>query len=143
MKYLLDMGASVYQRRKINDSTGMVEKSFGWSTDKVTRKTIIDHLAAELIEKNVDIPSIAVLEEMKVFVINDRGKPQAAPGHHDDHVLAAAIALYNIERASKYRLPSKKKITNRMLRKNPSLLCPDGFMRRPLSEVVKYKRLRH
>ena len=143
VKYLLDMGASVYQRRKVNDSTGMVEKSFGWSTDKITRKTIIDHFAAELIEKNVDIPSKDVLDEMKVFVVNDRGKPEAAPGHHDDHVLAAAIALYNIERASKYRLPRKKKLTNRMLRKNPSLLCPDGFMRRPLSEVLKYKRLRH
>jgi len=142
VKYLLDMGVSVYQRRKFNDSSGMVEKSFGWSTDKVTRKTVIDHLAAELIEKNVDIPSIDVLNEMKVFVVNDRGKPEAAPGHHDDHVLAAAIALYNIERASKYRLPRKKKITNRMLRKNPSLMCPDGFMRRPLSEVTKYKRLR-
>ncbi len=142
VKYLLDMGVSVYQRRKINDSTGMVEKSFGWSTDKVTRKTVIDHLAAELIERNVDIPSLDVLNEMKVFVVNDRGKPEAAPGHHDDHVLAAAIALYNIERASKYRLPRKKKITNRMLRKNPSLMCPDGFMRRPLSEVTKYKRLR-
>ena len=142
VKYLLDMGVSVYQRRRVNDSTGMVEKSFGWSTDKVTRKTVIDHLAAEIIERNVDIPSIGVLDEMKVFVVNDRGKPEAAPGHHDDHVLAAAIALYNIDRASKYRLPRKKKITNRMLRKNPSLMCPDGFMRRPLSEVTKYKRLR-
>ena len=31
---------------------GMVEKSFGWSTDKITRKTIIDHLAAEMIDEN-------------------------------------------------------------------------------------------
>ena len=142
VKYLLDMGVSVYQRRRINDSTGMVEKSFGWSTDKITRKTVIDHMAAELIEKNFDIPSKGVLDEMKVFVVNDRGKPEAAPGHHDDHVLAAAIALYNIDKASKYRPPRKKKITTRMLRKNPSLMCPDGFMRRPLSDVVKYKRLR-
>jgi hypothetical protein len=30
-----------------------------------------------------------------------------------------------------------------MLRKNPSLLCPDGFMRTPLKEFKnKYKRLR-
>ena len=142
VKYLLDMGVSVYQRRKVNDSTGMVEKAFGWSTDKITRKTVIDHMAAELIERNFDIPDKVVLDEMKVFVINDRGKPEAAPGHHDDHVLAAAIALYNMNMASKFRHPRKKKITNRMLRKNPSLMCPDGFMRRPLSEVTKYKRLR-
>jgi len=143
LKYLLEMGLSVYRRRKYNDSMGMVEKSFGWSTDKITRKTIIDHMAAELIDGNFDIPDIGVLKELKTFIINDRGKPEAAPGHHDDHVLAAAIAIYNIDQASKFQLPKKKKITNRMLHKNPSLLCPDGFMRVPLSSLKKnHKRLR-
>lgn len=142
LKYLLEMGLSVYRRRKFNDSMGMVEKSFGWSTDKITRKTVIDHLAAELIDMNLDIPDPDVLAEMKTFVINDKGKPEAAPGHHDDHVLAAAIALYNIDSATKFKAPKKKKITNRMLQKNPSLLCPDGFMRVPLNALKKkYKRL--
>jgi len=143
VKYLIDRGLHVYRRRKINDSTGMVEKSFGWSTDKVTRKTVIDHMASEIMDKNIDIPDKDVLKEMRVFVVNDKGKPEAAPGHHDDHVLAAAIALYNIEQASKYREAKKKEISVRMLRKNPSLLCPDGFMRVPLSAISKkYKRLR-
>jgi hypothetical protein len=142
LKYLLEMGLNVYRRRKVNDSNGMVEKSFGWSTDKITRKTVIDHMASELMEGNYDIPDLDVLHEMKVFVVNDKGKPQAAPGHHDDHVLAAAIALYNLDLASSYRLPKKTKITNRMLRKNPGLMCPDGFMRQPLGSVKKrHKRL--
>ena len=142
LKYLLEMGLSVYRRRKVNDSSGMVEKSFGWSTDKITRKTVIDHMAAELMERNFDIPDSEIIREMKVFVINDKGKPEAAPGHHDDHVLAAAIALYNLDMASSYRAPKKKKITNRMLRKNPSLMCPDGFMRVPLGEALKHKGLK-
>ena len=142
LKYLLEMGLSVYRRRKYNDSMGMVEKSFGWSTDKITRKTVIDHLASEIIEENVDIPDADVLKEFKTFVINDRGKPEAAPGHHDDHVLAAAIALYNIDSATTFKSPKKKKISNRMLRKNPSMMCPDGFMRAPLGAIKKnYKRL--
>ena len=142
LKYLLESGLSVYRRRRFNDSSGMVEKSFGWSTDKITRKTVIDHMAAELLEENFDIPDIDVLKEMKTFVISDKGKPQAAPGHHDDHVLAAAIALYNIDSASTYKSPKKKKITNRMLHKNPGLMCPDGFMRVPLGAIKKnYKRL--
>ena len=132
VRYLLDAGVHLYQRRKVNDSNGLVEKSFGWSTDKITRKTVIDHLASEIIEENVDIPDLEVLHELKVFVVNDRGKPEAAPGHHDDHVLAAAIALYNIDSASPFKRPKKSKITVRMLRKNPSLMCPDGFMRVPL-----------
>ena len=122
------------------DSSGMVEKSFGWSTDKITRKTVIDHLASEIMEGNVDIPDLGVVKELKVFVVNDKGKPEAAPGHHDDHVLAAAIGLYNMETASKYRIPKKSEITNRMLRKNPSLLCPDGFMRVPLGEIKKRRK---
>tara|TARA_B100001094_G_scaffold330316_1_gene395239 strand:+ start:2961 stop:4712 length:1752 start_codon:yes stop_codon:yes gene_type:complete len=141
LKYLLEMGLSVYRRRKVNDSSGMVEKSFGWSTDKITRKTVIDHMAAELMEGNFDIPDKDILHEMKVFVVNDRGKPTAAPGHHDDHVLAAAIALYNLDLASTYRLPKKKKLSTRMLRKNPGLLCPDGFMRLPLAQMRAHKRL--
>jgi hypothetical protein len=143
LKYLLECGLTVYRRRKFNDAMGMVEKSFGWSTDKITRKTIIDHMAAELIEENFYIPDVEVLKEMKVFVVNDKGKPQAAPGHHDDHVLATAIALYNIDAASAFKTPKKKQITNRMLRKNPSLMCPDGFSRVPLSALKKsYKRLK-
>ena len=143
LKYLLESGLTVYRRRKYNDSSGMVEKSFGWSTDKITRKTIIDHMAAQLVEENFDIPDVDVLKEMKTFVIDERGKPTAAPGHHDDHVLAAAIALYNIDSASAYKTPRKKQITNRMLRKNPALMCPDGFMRVPLGAIKKnYKRLR-
>ena len=51
----------------------------------------------------MDIPDPDILKEFKTFVINDRGKPEAAPGHHDDHVLAAAIALYNIDSATTFK----------------------------------------
>ena len=142
VKYLMDAGAHVYQRRKVIDSTGMVEKAFGWSTDKITRKTIIDHLATEIVEGNIDVPDPDVVREFKTFVVNSRGKPEAAPGHHDDHVLAAALAVYNIDSATKFRMPKKKKLSNRMLRKNPRLLCPDGFMRVPLNAYLKNKRVR-
>ena len=148
VRYLIDYGVSCYRRRKMNDSSGMIERSFGWSTDKITRKTVIDHLAAELLDENIDIPSLDVIKEMKTFVINDKGKPEAAPGHHDDHVLAAAIALYNIEGATRYKPFKKKRLSNAMLRKNPSLMCPDGYLRVPLSELMNrsgkrsnYKRL--
>ncbi len=139
VKYLLDMGVSVYRRRKTIDSMGVVEKSFGWQTDRMTRKTVIDHLASEIMDRNLDIPDKEIIKELKTFVVNDKGKPEAAPGHHDDHVLACAIGIYNIDSATAYRAPKKKKLTNRMLRKNPGLLCPDGFMRVPLSEMRRRK----
>ena len=139
VRYLIEYGVPCYRRRRMNDSSGMVEKSFGWSTDKITRKTVIDHMASEILDENLDIPSCAVLKEFKTFVINDKGKPEAAPGHHDDHVLAAAIALYNIDSAAKFKGFKKKKISNAMLQKDPSLLCPDGFLRVPLNQYLKTK----
>ena len=119
---------------------GIVEKSFGWTTDKLTRKTIIDHLASEIMDRNIDIPDEGIMQELKTFVINEKGKPEGATGHHDDHVLACAIAVYNIDSASSYKMPKKKRITNRMLRKNPSLMCPDGFMRVTLKDYMRNKR---
>ena len=104
---------------------------------------MIDHLASEILEENIDIPSEEVLKEMRVFVVNEKGKPEAAPGHHDDHVLAAAIALYNLDAAVKFKGFKKKRISNAMLRKNPSLLCPDGFLRVPLNEMVNRKKPRN
>jgi hypothetical protein len=142
VRYLLDYGVPCYRRRRMNDSSGMVEKSFGWSTDKITRKTVIDHLASEILEENLDIPSEEVIKELRTFVVNEKGKPEAAPGHHDDHVLSAAIALYNMNAASVYKGFKKKRISNAMLRKNPGLLCPDGFMRVPLNQLVKQNKSR-
>ena len=51
VRYLLDFGVPCYRRRRMNDSSGMVEKSFGWSTDKITRKTVIDHLVLKFWKK--------------------------------------------------------------------------------------------
>ena len=140
VRYLIDYGVPCYRRRRMNDSSGMIEKSFGWSTDKITRKTVIDHLASEILDENVDIPCEEVLKEMRVFVVNEKGKPEAAPGHHDDHVMAAAIALYNIDGATKYKGFKKKQLSNAMLRKNPQLLCPDGFLRVPLNQFVNSRK---
>ena len=39
VKYLLDEGVHVYQRRKVNGSTGMVEKAFG-SLDRTTQQVL-------------------------------------------------------------------------------------------------------
>jgi hypothetical protein len=143
VKYLLDLGISVYRRRKTIDSMGLVEKSFGWQTDRLTRKTVIDHLASEIMDRNLDIPDEGIMKELKTFVVNDKGKPEAAPGHHDDHVLACAIGIYNIDSATAYKIPKKKAITNRMLHKNPTMMCPDGFMRVPLNEMVRRRRRRN
>ena len=131
VKYLLEYGIRVWQRKRMSQVTKMVEKSYGWNTDRATRKTVIDHLATLVLDKQIDIPSKEVVEEMKSFVVNNKGKPEAAPGHHDDHVLAAAIALYNIDSAT-IKKEFRRRISQKRIAKDPTYLCPDGWSRQPL-----------
>jgi hypothetical protein len=130
-------GTHLYQRRRVNDSTGMVEKAFGWSTDALTRKTIIDYMAKCVVDDDIDIPSLGLLDEMMVFIVNSKGKPEAAPKMHDDRVLAAAISLFNLRSARTYHAPKRTLLKTAMLEKNPGLACPDGFTRIPLGEIKK------
>lgn len=134
VKYLIEYGVPVWQRKRMSQVTKMMEKSYGWNTDRATRKTILDHMATLVLEERLDIPSEKVIDEMKTFVTNSSGKPEAAPGHHDDHVLAAAIALYNLD-ASTTNKVRVRKINRRKMLKDPTYLCPDGWSRQPLGKL--------
>lgn len=129
VKYLLDFGCTVYQRRRVSDVSQQMERFYGWNTDRNTRKTVIDHLAKEILDENLDIPSEAVVRELQTFVVNKKGKPEAAAGFHDDHVLAAAISVFNISSASSMRKPKRKAINPMRVKNDPTYLCPDGWSR--------------
>ncbi|WP_438028998.1 hypothetical protein [Sorangium sp. So ce233] len=66
----------------------------GWITTSVSRTTALDALEAEH-RKNDPIhyatPDRALVGQQSTFVIGKNGKPEHAPGAHDDLVLADAI----------------------------------------------------
>jgi hypothetical protein len=64
----------------------------GWLTSVVTRPTMIEHLAAVLVEQPDLFHSERLLKEMKTFVRHGDGHGAAAEGAHDDCVMAMAIA---------------------------------------------------
>ena len=64
----------------------------GWVTSVVTRPTMIENLAAVLIENPSLFRSARLLAEMKTFVRHADGHGAAAEGAHDDCVMAMAIA---------------------------------------------------
>ncbi len=68
------------------------KEAFGWRTDSRTRPAAI----AGLVQAFRDDPEIVrdreTLKEMRVFVRNERSRPEALPGEHDDLVMALAIA---------------------------------------------------
>jgi phage terminase large subunit len=80
-----------YMRETIDKFTFTAQQKFGFVTSKITRPIIIAsyvQLVREHIETFNDIPT---LEEMLVFVRDEKGKPQAQDGMHDDLIMADAI----------------------------------------------------
>lgn len=83
-----------YVREKEDSYTGKVVKAFGFRTDRITRPLILSELQA-LVNDHIElINDKDTLEEMLVFVRNEKGRPEAQEGAHDDLVMALAIAYY-------------------------------------------------
>jgi phage terminase large subunit len=81
--------------RETEDSiTHQLVKKFGFRTDKLTRPLIIAELVTLMREHIEIINDYDTLEEMTTFVKDERGRPQAMQGCHDDCVMATAITYY-------------------------------------------------
>lgn len=83
-----------FVREKEDTYTKKNEKAYGFKTTLITRPLILAELQTivkELINLIVDIDT---LEEMLVFIKNEKGRPEAQLGYHDDLVMALAIAYY-------------------------------------------------
>jgi hypothetical protein len=122
VKKLVEKGCLVFQRKSVNQQTSEVDKSYGWKTDSVTRKTIIDNLASAIRESRIEIPCRETLMQLRSFVVNASGRPEAMRGFHDDDVMAAAIGIYNLSGATEMRPPRRKKF-------NLPMVSSDGFRR--------------
>lgn len=84
---------NMYFREKIDDITHKVSKQVGFHTGGVSRKSLVDNLLVDFnqydIWNNKDF-----LIECLTFIKDDRGRPEAQEGKHDDEVIATAIAYY-------------------------------------------------
>lgn len=95
VKKLLELGYSnQFVREKEDTYTGKIEKAFGFRTDRITRPLILSMLQAIINDHIELINDKETLEEMLVFVRNEKGRPEAQEGCHDDLVMALAIAYY-------------------------------------------------
>lgn len=78
--------------RELQDTyTGNLKKAFGFRTDKATRPLIIANLVKIVREHMELIRDIPTLEEMLTFVRNEKGRPEAQNGAHDDLIMGLAI----------------------------------------------------
>lgn len=83
-----------FVREKEDTYTKKSVKAYGFKTTTITRPLILGELQTvvkELINLIVDVDT---LKEMIVFIKNEKGRPEAQQGAHDDLVMALAIAYY-------------------------------------------------
>jgi len=81
-----------YQRKKYDDLTGEFKNAHGWKTDGNTRSLIIDKEIAVIDEHVELLNDITMLEECLTFVYDDKDRPDAMSGKHDDALFADMIA---------------------------------------------------
>ena len=75
-------------------------RTYGWNTTADSRRHAISTLQEYICEQRLEILCPNVIAELKSFVFNARGRPEAASGAHDDDVMALAIGLACLPRAT-------------------------------------------
>ena len=83
----------LYVRQTEDSYNHEIRHSFGFRTDSVTRPALVSELRAVVHEHPELIRDADLIREMLVFVKDDRGKPAAMPGEHDDLVMGYGITL--------------------------------------------------
>lgn len=83
-----------YVREQEDTFTGGIRKAFGFQTNARTRPIIIAGLVEAMRDGIHLVNDRTTLEEMLTFVRNEKLRPEAEEGAHDDCVMALAIAWY-------------------------------------------------
>jgi hypothetical protein len=93
--------------------------TFGWTTSVTTRPQMLAELEAVLREDPSRLRDAGLLDEMRSFVWNDRGRAEADLGYHDDRVMAAAgvMRMFTLHaqapRSERKPQPKPKRVTER------------------------------
>lgn len=97
-------------REEEDTYTGKIAKRFGFKTTSVSRPRILAQLQTIVLENIELINDKDTLEEMLVFVRNEKGRPEAKDGEHDDLVMGLAIAYDSREQQTFNLLPTNIRV---------------------------------
>jgi len=123
LEYLVGREYAYIFRRTHYDKMGArwVEK-LGFQTTSATRPMMLSRLHEFCSRGKLTINDDRMKTEVNSFVYNDRGKPEASPGKHDDMVFAHALALMGLDQI--------EYVKEDVLRSKPSTI----------HEVLQYER---
>jgi len=81
-------------RKQSEDSfTSKMAKKFGFNTNKATRPDMLGKLKTFVREESYKLLDLDLLLEMTTFIKNEKGRPEAAKGMHDDMIMSRAINI--------------------------------------------------
>lgn len=90
----------LYQRRKLGTVDGEVLTDvIGWDTNPQTRPQMLGDLKQAIDNKLIHLYDKTTINELGKFIINKKGRAEAAANCHDDSVMSLAIAwqMYQTE----------------------------------------------
>ena len=90
----------IFQRRKLGTTDGEVLTDIiGWDTNTQTRPQMLGDLKQAIDNTQIQLYDKTTIDELGKFIINKRGRDEAAPNCHDDAVMSLAIAwqMYQTE----------------------------------------------
>ena len=104
-----DGNISMYRRTSYDKIGNKWIEKLGFTTTKQSRPVLLSRLH-EHIAKGWLVPICPRLtNEMNSFVYNDKGKPEADQGKHDDLVMATGLALIGLDQTAIYEEEKKRK----------------------------------
>lgn len=92
-----------YIREQEDTYTHKMEKKLGFRTTSISRPRILAQLQTIVLEEIDKITDKETLQEMLTFVKNEKGRPEAQQGYHDDQVMSLAIT-YDIREQQSFSL---------------------------------------
>lgn len=82
-----------YLRETIDEITKQTHNEYGWRTDGTTRPIMISAFNQSITKRQYIIRSQLVIDQMRTFVRNKRGRAEAQSGSHDDAVIGNCIGI--------------------------------------------------
>lgn len=96
-----------YIREKEDTYTGKHNKSFGFKTTSISRPRILGQLQTIFKDEIEMIVDEDTLKEGLTFIKNEKGRPEAQIGYHDDLIMALAIG-YDIRTQQSMTIKQEK-----------------------------------
>lgn len=90
--------AAIYRYTREDKITKKKSLEYGFNTNSKTRRELTDGFRSLLREGELEINSAITKSEMLTFLVNENGKPEHAPGKHDDALFADMLAIHYLQK---------------------------------------------